>query len=398
LSLKEIAALLENVEFKLLSVPADKKNLHVQAPFWRTDIEIAEDIVEEVGRLYGYDHLPLVLPTSTIQPVVRNAELEFRHQLRAVLAAAGANEVLTYTFVHGNLLERVGQDPDNAYQLANALSPDLQYYRQSLIPSLLEKVHPNLKSDRVRNEDNEFALFELNPVYGKDLKDEHGLPIEDHRLALVFAADDKTATRKYDGAAYFMARQYVDHLLRKLGITPRFTSAAEHRPKQPISQAAIAPFDKDRAAIITTTDGQFIGEIGEFSAASRRSLKLPQFCAGFELDSRALFKAQGGSCYTPIPRFPKVVQDITLRVPEGVTYQQLHDVASQTLSEGDVSIGFWQLGLPRIYQPTDDTAHTHITLRLWVSDYDKTLKTEAVHGLLENVAERATKQLGAERL
>ena len=63
LTLRDIAKLLENVEFKIMSVPADKTRLHVMPPFWRTDIEIPEDVVEEVGRLYGYDHLPLVLPT-----------------------------------------------------------------------------------------------------------------------------------------------------------------------------------------------------------------------------------------------------------------------------------------------------------------------------------------------
>ena len=93
-----------------------------------------------------------------------NELLQTKEEVRKVLASAGANEVLTYTFVHGNLLDKIGQDKKLAYQLANALSPDLQYYRFSLIPSLLEKVHPNVKAGY-----GEFAIFEINPVHSKDL-------------------------------------------------------------------------------------------------------------------------------------------------------------------------------------------------------------------------------------
>src|SRR5690606_4056294 len=139
----EIIALLNNVE---LQATHSGDRVEITVPFWRTDIEIVEDVIEEVGRLYGFNNLPTSLPERSIAPVTPNPLLDMKQQVRTILARAGANEVLTYSFVHGNLLSKVGQDPKNSYAIRNALSPDLQYYRQSLTPSLLELIHPNIKS------------------------------------------------------------------------------------------------------------------------------------------------------------------------------------------------------------------------------------------------------------
>ncbi|HXY18301.1 MAG TPA: phenylalanine--tRNA ligase subunit beta, partial [Candidatus Nitrosopolaris sp.] len=131
LSGAEIKKLLENVEFK---VELSGGSLKITPPFWRMDIAIPEDIVEEVGRLYGYDKLPVVLPPRDLSPVQPNPRVVFKDRLRDILSRAGANEVLTYSFVHGSLMQKVGQDPKDAYRIANALSPDVQYYRLSLTP------------------------------------------------------------------------------------------------------------------------------------------------------------------------------------------------------------------------------------------------------------------------
>ena len=398
LGLKDISRLLENVEFQIKSVPADKNRLHVKAPFWRTDIEIPEDLVEEIGRLYGYDNLPAELPSRSISPVERNNLMDLKNKIRNVLAKSGANELLTYTFVHGNLLEKVGQDKNEAFQLSNALSPDLQYYRLSLLPSLLEKVHTNLKSDRIRGDDNEFALFEINPVHSKEFVDEDGLPIEDLRLAFVFAADVKTALRKYQGAAYFAAVKYVNELLEELGISAVFTSAKDHKPEATISKAAIAPFDADRYALLKTTDGKFLGEIGEFSPSTRRNLKLPDFVAGFELDVTQLLKSlDTNNQYIPLPRYPKVMQDITLKVPIHLAYNELKDFLDKHIIEHKPDNSFFQLGMPRIYQSEDESNHKNITLRLWISHYDRTLKTDEVNKLLDDISVSANQIYGAER-
>src|SRR5207253_3106341 len=131
-----------------------------------------------------------VLPKRDLTPAKKDVTLELKKQLRLKLSAAGANEILTYSFVHGNLLDNARQDKEQAFKIANALSPNLQYYRVSLTPSLLDKVHLNIKAGY-----DELALFEINKIHMKGVNDEHEpeLPKEDTHIALVFAADDKTA-------------------------------------------------------------------------------------------------------------------------------------------------------------------------------------------------------------
>ena len=69
----------------------------VYSPFWRTDIELPEDVVEEVGRLYGFDRLPRHLPERSIKPALKNERRELKQRIRQSLSRAGANEVLTYS-------------------------------------------------------------------------------------------------------------------------------------------------------------------------------------------------------------------------------------------------------------------------------------------------------------
>src|SRR5690606_10554252 len=155
--------------------------------------EIPEDVVEEVGRLYGYDRLPVSLPPRSVKPTSRNVLNDFKMHIGYTLKEAGANEVLSYSFVHGDLLRNTGTDPETtAYHLRNAISPDLQYYRTSLTPSLLTKIHPNIKAQAGRD-DNAFAIFEIGKVHVRGVMDdsEASLPAQLRRLALIFAADGK---------------------------------------------------------------------------------------------------------------------------------------------------------------------------------------------------------------
>lgn len=392
LSKAEITKLLENVEFE---VTDSGDELKIIAPFWRTDIEIPEDIVEEVGRLYGYDHLPLELPVKPISPAAKDQTLTLKSQVRDILSAAGANEVLTYSFVHGDLLEKVGQDPDNAFQLTNALSPELQYYRQSLVPSLLDKVHGNLRAGH-----SKFALFELNQTHGKDYIDkETKLPMEEYRLGFVFAADDKAA-ECYSGAPFYQAKKYLLTLLEGLGMTDVvFESAENHAPKMAISKAAMAPFEPKRTTIVKTLNGEFIAELGEFRSLVRKNLKLPQFVAGFEADLQQLLKLQKSTSYQPLSKFPSTDQDISLKVASDVSYQQLTVVVTDVLVQATKEQGYRSsVKAIDIYQDEKDQSHKHITLRITLNHNERTLKTEEVNKLLDQIAKTAHEKLKATRL
>ncbi len=385
LSPKEIAALLTNVEF---DVQVNGSALHVTAPFWRTDIEIQEDIVEEVGRLYGYDRLPLVLPERDLTPVTPDQQLAVKSQLRQTLSRAGANEVLTYGFVHGDLLNKTGQDSKLAFRLTNALSPDLQYYRLSMTPSLLEKVHPNIKAGY-----GQFALFELGKTHSKSEIADDGLPKEFDRLALTLALDSKTA-KQTTGAAYYAAKQYLE---TAYGTDLRYVPLTENPfAKHKMFSQLLAPFEPQRSAIAYKGE-KLVGVVGEYKASVKRTLKLPDYCAGFEAFLSLLVDEQFVSEYVAVSRFPKVEQDISLRVSANVSYQEVQTALADALNENSLGEIVSNLQPLDIYQKQGDD-RKHLSFRYSVASYVRTLTAEEVNNLLDKAAGKLKDSLSAERI
>lgn len=382
LSVDDMQKLLENVEI-LVERSDNTDELKVTAPFWRTDIEIPEDVVEEIGRLYGFDHLPLALPTRDLSPTKPNDLLAFKQRVREILAQGGANEVLTYNFVHGNLLEKVGQDPKLAFKLTNALSPDLQYFRMDVLPSLLDKVHQNIKAGY-----DEFAIFELNKAHNKiHADDDDGLPTEFNMLALVYAANDKLSK---PGAAFYEARKYLDFLAEKLGIQLAYVPAKE------MDYPVFKPYDLTRTATVMVKNTDVVlGLIGEFKPSVIKALKLPKQSAGFEVSTMDLMQQATGTNYQQLPRFPKVSQDITFKVPTQLTFAELHDFVWDNLAWPEHTHP--QLEALDIYQG-EDLETKNITFRFTLASYERTLTDTEVSKLLADMAENAADKLSAIRL
>lgn len=392
LSVDEMAALLKNVEF---AVDVANDSLTVRAPFWRTDIEIPEDVVEEVGRLYGFDKLPLELPKRTITPARKDQLLALKSSLRTTLSSAGANEVLGYSFVHGNLLDKVGQNKAEAFRLSNALSPDLQYYRLSLTPGLLEKVHPNIKAGY-----GTFALFEAGKTHNKKENDSEGLPREVNNLALVFAADSKSASA-FAGSPYYQARKYLMRLMAvhgSIGMVAFEPLAGADLYKNPWVEQMTAPYEPKRSAVLRDREGLIWGVVGEYKTAVKKALKLPDFAAGFECDPLLFLHTADTVDYVPLPRFPKVEQDICLRVPADTTYYQVHDFVRTELAKVQPDNTLPSLSPVDIYRRDDDQAYKQITLRYSIASYDRTMTDAEVAGMLDTVAAAAKEQLAAERI
>lgn len=389
LSADEICQILNNVEVAT-STSDPRASILVTPPFWRTDLELKEDIVEEVGRLYGFDRLELKLPTRSTKPAPKNELNDFKTILRNMLSAQGANEVLSYSFVHGNLLTNTGvTDLEKwAYHIRNAISPDLQYYRTSVITSLLPKVHPNIKSDMVRSDDNEFALFEIGKVHVKGHNDDEGLPQEFERLAFVFAADEKTTARKYSGSAYYQAKMYMDSLLGD-GVT--------YGPLETNDYPICSMYQIGRSAMVYVK-GELLGVIGEYRSMTKKALKLPDFCAGFELDLGLLMKHRMAKGYEPIGVFPKTSQDITLIVPADKSYAEVSGKISDAVVGLAADKGYKITLAPRNLYQKDDKSGINYTFRIWLSHPEKTLQTEEVNKLFDELADKAHEDLKAVRV
>jgi phenylalanyl-tRNA synthetase beta chain len=378
-------SLLQNVE---MSVSVEGDSLTVTAPFWRTDIETREDVVEEVGRLYGFDKLPLELPMRVIKPVAKNGLLELKGLLRKTLARAGANEVLTYSFVHGDLMQKTGQDQAKAFRISNALSPDLQYYRLSLTPSLLDKVHMNIKAGY-----DKFALFEIGKGHNLHQTDEDGLPTEFEMLDVVYAANDKAAE---PGAAYYQALAMLKAIEYKLG------TSLELRPFTAEEDYEVAkPYDHSRSAKIFVAGTDIgLGMIGEYKASVRRAFKLPQHSAGFGLGLTQLQSAvlRDNTTYATLSRFPSVSQDLTIRVAVDMAFAELYKFVDTELGANAPDDTHIELKAVGVYQGKDDLAHKNVTFRIVITAENRTLTEQEVTKVVDAIAAAAHEQLGARRV
>lgn len=267
-----IVAILENVGFR---INAKSNNLKVVVPLWRTDIHIKEDIIEEVGRLLGYDNIKPVLPLHATAD--KNEELSLKTEVRNIMARLGANEVLTYSFVSGKLLEKAGLNTKDSFRIVNSISPELQYIRQTITPSLLDKAYINQKMPV-----DKFAIFEINKTYlNQGVVNPEGVPFENTKMGFVLAE------RKNQGTAYYKAKLYLENLLQALNLRVKFL------PLDGDSSAVSAerlPFEPKRSAMVNICEidsdgpGEVIGVVGEFKNSVRRNFKLGDYLAGFELN------------------------------------------------------------------------------------------------------------------
>lgn len=379
----DICTLLNNVELHSHGPENELGYICLQVPFWRTDLETKEDIVEEIGRLHGFDTVPRQLPMRRIQPARKNPRRELKRVVREALAKAGANEVLSYSFVHERVLKGAGQDPAQAFRLSNALSPDLQYYRLSVLPSLLDKVHANIKAGH-----SEFMLFEIGKGHTKARMGEDGLPAEQLLIDLVYSSKKPRA-----GAAFYHVRAVLDQLARDSGLTLVYTpvTAAQDDP-------VYAPFDINRSAHVwvqsSETAGQperqLIGVVGELRPAVVKHFKLPEYtaAASLRLDAMEQVWRDTSVHYQPMSRYPTTMRDISIQTSIEVTYDELMQAVSSAItwaSETYPDVTIRDLTPLSIYKATPDASHQTTTFRLTLSSSQATLSAERVRSIIRTV-------------
>ena len=340
LSENDICGLLNNVEIKSHGPEEELDYICIQSPFWRTDLELSEDIVEEVGRLYGFDKLPRELPHRSIKPAPKNPRRELKNAIRQSLSRAGANEILTYSFVHERILKNAEQDVIQAYKLSNALSPDLQYYRLTVLPSLLDKVYDNIKSGH-----NEFALFEIGKGHlkSKGLNKE-GLPIENNYIDLVYSSK-----KDKPGAPFYVAKKIIDNLGKDLGVKFEFEKIVNQIDKQ-----ILAPFDIDRSSLIIIDNGDIVGLVGELKQSVIKNFKLSQYISAASIDIDILQKNISkniGDSYHPLSKFPSTRRDISIEIDLAVSYKDVLNVVKNSLQKQDDE--FISIRLVDIYRAKD---------------------------------------------
>lgn len=187
-----------------LRAELERGKLTVEVPTFRQDLTIPEDLVEEVGRIYGYDKLPLVLPQRDLTPAPVSEDALLARKIKQILVALGFDEIYTYAFVGAELYRKCRLNPENLIPLKNPISPELTFLKDSLVPTLIEKVALNLPNF------DHFSLFELARVFLYQ-KDRKRLPLQPKMLAGAVAEANGDENRMF-----LTAKGYLEELLRRI--------------------------------------------------------------------------------------------------------------------------------------------------------------------------------------
>ena len=284
-------------------------SIEVTPPYWRTDVTIPEDLVEEVARITGYDRIPATPLTGSLAARRPQPWRDLRERLRDLLVEAGMQETISYTLVSGNALERLGFEAHSALRVANPMSQEQEYLRTSLRASLLSSLAANLR----RSPEAGLRLFEIGRVY---VPRDGDLPREIEKAVGVLAGPRSTLSWGSSGEEtldFFDAKGVMEAALAQLSAAAVF---------QPATDPALHP---GRTAAVLV-NGEQVGVVGEVHPAVLERFDAPaERAALFELDIEALLAAlpEGTRRFESISRFPDTLRDLALIVDVSVSAEEV---------------------------------------------------------------------------
>ncbi|MDP6838505.1 MAG: phenylalanine--tRNA ligase subunit beta, partial [Planctomycetota bacterium] len=283
----------------------------VGVPSWRAtkDISIAEDLVEEVGRLHGYDNIPPRPLVGELTPPLHDARRTLVEALQDRLAGgARFHEVLGYSFLHAELCERLGICDQPHVRLVNPVAEGEDRVRRSVLPSLLGRLEIN------RRQRERVAIFEIGKGYLPEEPGDRGQPREIHELGLAWSVPPSDKGAAFDDGAFSRLAGVMEDLLAQLGFgCASFVGLAPDAGRPAWAHPG-------RGALCSLADGTAVGFIAELEPGLHRPLGLMDdlvsdvACATLSLD--ALLAAEKPA-FRPrkLPRFPETKVDVALACP-----------------------------------------------------------------------------------
>ncbi|MFN3788930.1 phenylalanine--tRNA ligase subunit beta [Massilia sp.] len=359
----------------------EKGVFQVSSPSYRFDIEIEEDLIEEVARVYGFENIPTrppVAPTAMlIEPENTRSLFAIRHQL----ADLGYQETVNMSFVEAQWEQDFAANAD-PIRLQNPIASQMSVMRSNLVGSLLANVRYNVnrKAGRVR-------VFEVGAVFKRNPQAQDG-PLsvagfdQPKRVAAMAygPVNDEQWGEKTRAVDFFDVKADLEALLAPR--VPRFVKG-EHPALHP-----------GRSAIVEL-DGKQIGFIGELHPRWLQKYDLPQAPVVFEVDAEAL-RQRHVPVYSEISKFPGATRDLALVVKQGVSAQEVLDTFHAEIASNPGGKIVQAVVLFDEYRGKGlETDEKSLAFRFGLQDTQSTLQDDAVDAIMAAVARAAQEKVGA---
>jgi phenylalanyl-tRNA synthetase beta chain len=326
--------------------------LSVAVPSWRAtkDVTVRDDLVEEVGRMLGYDSVTPRPPMVACAPPPANPARAFEHGVRQILADEGFTEVYNYSFVTEDEVRRLSMDPDQHVRVANPIAADQQLMRSCLLPGILRNIETNNRN---------FTSFRWFEIGTEIHKREGSLPDErPHVVAALYSRDgDSTAN-------LFELKRVAECLMRGCVVEP----------------APARPFEHPQRAANVVWHGEIVGCLFELHPG----LVSAGRAAVVDLDLTAMRRvAPSIAKYEPLRRFPVSSFDLSVVAPARShaldVQRQLATLAGASL----VSIEF-------VRQYALSPEQRSVSFRITVGAPGKTLSSDEVGAIRRRIIDGMT--------
>ena len=309
---------LQRLGFGVEATGDDTLRIHV--PTFRPDLILEEDLMEEVGRIYGYENIPETLPRGEATQGGESTEGKFIRQVKQLLAGCGLQEVVTHSLTAPFAYEST-EDSTVRVPVRNSLSTELSGLRRSLLPTLLDVAQHNA----TQGGQQALALFEVGRVWHGEEAADGIVPTESLSVAGLLVGSLGVSGWQRDArplaADFATGRGILDHLCQGLCL-----SEAQFSPLG--EQAHLYPaFHPGRTALLRWGDGTTKGILGEIHPRLAAKLSLRERIYVFEIPLATLQQAAPADLirYQPLARFPAVVRDLAPRVAEGLSYAAIEE-------------------------------------------------------------------------
>ncbi|MFB3852198.1 MAG: phenylalanine--tRNA ligase subunit beta [Vicinamibacterales bacterium] len=345
----------------------------VTVPTARVDIGREIDLIEEVARHFGYDRLPTTFPPLTAFPERQEPLILRESRLRRLMTAGGYTEAVTIAVVEQAVAARFASK-DEIVGIAYPLSEKFAVLRPSLLPGLVDAVSRNR-----RREQRDVRLFELGARFSA---------AGGERAALAWAAAGRAAPEHWSGTGrqmdFYDAKGTVEYLASAFGVRADFAPAA-------------LPFLAEGRAAAVSIGGREAGFVGQLEPALAESRGVPRgdevWVAEIDLESFAAAIPPGEPRFTPLPRHPSIVRDLSVLVdsvlPAAAVRGTIVAAAPPTLVSATEFDRYAGAGIPE--------GRVSVSYRLTFRAADRTLTDAEVDGAMEKIVSRLVEEHRAVR-
>jgi len=374
---KDIIKILNSLEIKTEALKALRASKPGQArrllepttldciiPTLRLDLRTQEDLIEEIGRVYGYEKIKSQPLISPVIPPKKNEQVFFEQETKDILTGLGYSEVYNYSFYSQKDANICGLSEVKHYELENPQNPDQQLVRVSLAPNIIKNIRENLKHF------SDFKIFEVGRVYYPN-NDQ----VEENRMlamAEVLEKDTKANT-------FYSLKGAAESFLKANGIND---VVFENKDVKIPRIAHPTRFAKIKIS------NEIVGGIGEINPLVLEQYKIKKRVAMAEFDLEVLRKyASKEKTYKSLPKFPIVTRDISLLDKSGLTVAEVTEFIKKTGGNLVLSVELFDT-----FQKDDTTSHAfHIHLGA-----DRTLSGQEVEEMIQKIISGLEEELKVE--